>query len=135
MWNRCSARRAVSRSGRRHRRQQLEAGGGELGPEPDRGQRPRGPVQEERLGLLGRQPGQVRPVATEQGVAAAGAPLADDRDTGGAEVDQVAVDRPLRDLQLGGELGGRQPPARLEQEQEAHQPGSPHPFLLSRSRT
>ena len=61
--------------------------------------------EEERAGLVGGQPAQVRPGAADQLPAAAPPGLGVDGDAGQGESLEVAAGRPLADLELPGQLG------------------------------
>ena len=80
----------------------------------------------ERLRLRGREPGELRPVTAGQPIAACGPPQRLDRNTGGSERLDVAVNRPDRDPEVGGELGRGELPPQLQEEKQRHQPRCPH---------
>ena len=104
----------------------LEPGGRDDRPEPELRGRPRQPAQEDRLGLVGGQAGQPRPVAVDEADAAVRPALGVDRDAGLGERLDVAVDRPDRDLELVGELRGRHPAAGLEEQQDVDESAGTH---------
>ncbi len=124
------ARRAHPQLGRQ-RGEDLELGAGDDRAEPQFGRRAGHPRQEERLGFLAGHPGQPRPVAVDQPDAALRPALGIDRDAGRAERLDIAVDRPLGDLELAGELAGRQLAPRLEQQQHRDESGGAHPATIA----
>ena len=111
---------------RGQRREELQPGRGQLAAESELGRRP----DEERLRLGGIEPGQLRPVAALEPVAAGRAADGDDRDAGVRERLRVALHRPLRDLEPLGELGGGQLPSRLQHEQERDETACTHSAKL-----
>ena len=104
------------------RGEELQPRGGQLAAEPELG---RGP-DEERLRLGGVEPGQPRPVAALQAVAARRPAHRDDRDAGRGERLRVALHRPLGHLEPLGELRGGQLAPRLEHEQERDETARAH---------
>ena len=107
---------------RGQRREQLQPRRGQLAAEPELRRRP----DEERLRLGGIEPGQLRPVAALEPVAARGPAHGDDRDACRGECLRVALHRPLRDLEPLGELHGGELTARLQHEQERDETACAH---------
>lgn len=87
--------------------------------------------QEQRLGLLGVQPGEPGPVTAQQLVAAAVPGVAVDRDARAAERVDVAVHGPDRYPQLRGEFAGGQPAPVLEQQDEGQEAGRAHGPIIA----
>ena len=116
---------------RRQRGEDLELRRGHDGPEAELGGGPGHPGQEQRLGLVAGHPGQARPVAVDEADPAVRAALGVDRDAGRAQRLDVAMDRPLGDLELGGELGGGQLASRLEEEQHRDESGGAHAATIA----
>ena len=110
----------------RQRGHDLEPGGGDDRPEAELRGGARQARQEHRLGLVGGQARQARPVAVDEADAAVRAALGVDRDAGLGERLDVAVDRPDGDLELLGQLRRRHPAAGLEQEQDVDEPAGAH---------
>ncbi len=86
--------------------------------------------EEQRPGLGGGEPAQVGAAAARQLPPAAAALAGVDRQAGHPERLEVAAGRPLRDLELGGHLGRRDLPARLEQQEDGHQPIGAHGTMI-----
>ena len=103
-------------------RHDLELGRCHDRSKPERRGRARQAPQEHRLGLVGRQAGQTRPVAVNEADTAVRASLGVDRDARLGERLDVAVDRPDGYLELLGQFRGRHPTAGLEQEQDVDEP-------------
>ena len=82
--------------------------------------------EEQRVGLVLGQAGQPGAVALDEPVAAGVPGLAVERDAGREQRVDVAVDRADGNLQLGGQLCGREPAPGLEQEQQLDDPGGAH---------
>jgi len=83
---------------RGQRGQDLETGVREHTAQTELGRRRRG--DEQRLRLRGREPGELRPVTARQPIAACGPPQRLDRNAGGSERLDVAVNRPDRDPEV-----------------------------------
>ena len=109
---------------RRQRGQDLQTGVREHTAEAELGRR-RG-RDEQRLRLGRREPCELRPVATGQPIAACRPPQRLDRNAGGSERLDVAVNRPDRDPEVPGELGRGELPPQLQEEKQRHQPRCPH---------
>jgi len=110
----------------RERRQQFELGRREHRAQAQLGGGPGQAGQEQRLGLIGIQPGQPGAVAVEELVAAAVPGVSVQRDAGLVQRLHVAVHGADRDLELGGELRRGHPAPGLEQEQDRDQPARAH---------
>ena len=120
---------------RRQRGEDLELRGRDDRPETELRGRSRQSRQEERLGLLAGHPGQARPVAVDEPDPAVRPALRVDRDARRAERLDVAMDGPLGDLELLGELGGGQLAAGLEQQEERHEARRTHAGRIPESMT
>src|SRR5580765_1072564 len=107
---------------RRQRRQNLQTGVREHTAEAGRRRR----RDEQRLRLGRGEPCELRPVATGQPIAACGPTQRLDRNTGGSERLDVAVNRSDRDLEVRGELGRGELPPQLQEEKQRNQPRCPH---------
>ncbi len=103
-------------------REELQPRRGQFAAESELGCRP----DEERLRLGSVEPGQLRPVAALQVVAACRSTNRDDRDAGLRECLRVALHRSLGDLEPLGELPGSQLAPRLQLEQERDQTACAH---------
>ena len=103
---------------RRQRREQLQPRRRQLAAETELRGRTGHACGEQRLRLVGGEPGQPGAVAAGEPVAAGGPAHRLDRDAGGAERLDVAVHRPHRDLQPPGDVRRRQLAPRLEEQQE-----------------
>ena len=108
----------VSPAGIGKRGRQLAQRGRKLPADPQIGKGLGDAEHEQRAHLAFGQPCQVGAVAVEQRVAALRSRLAVDRHPRGAERVDVAVDGPLGDLQLPGELLCSHPAAGLEEHQK-----------------
>ena len=107
---------------RRQGGKKLQPRRGQLAAEPELGCGP----DEERLRLSRVEPGQLRPVAALEAVAACRSPDRHDRDAGRPECLCVALHRSLGNLEPLGELRGSQLPPRLEHEQKRDETASAH---------
>src|SRR4051812_34073538 len=87
---------------------------------------PRQPGQEQRLGLVRGHPGEARPIAVDEADPAERTALSEDGHARGAQLLDVPVDGPDRDLELVGELRGGHATPTLEQQQEVHEPARAH---------
>ena len=125
-WKSREARLARSCSSCGSAASSFEPRGRELAAEAELGRRPGHAGREERLRLVGGQPGEPRAIAAREPVAAGGPAHGVDRDARRGERLHVAVDRPHRDLEPLGDLGRGQLPARLEQEQQRDEPRRAH---------
>ena len=85
------------------------------------------PGQEDGLRFVRGEAGQAGSVAVDEADPTVRSAFRVDRDTGLGEGLDVAIDRPDRDLQLLGQLGGRHPAARLQEEQDIDQSTGSHP--------
>ncbi|GAA2906152.1 hypothetical protein GCM10020220_114270 [Nonomuraea rubra] len=110
----------------RQRPQQLAQRGPELG----RVGRGRPGEQEQRLGLVRGEPGQIGTSAAQQRPATTAPRLRVDGDARGGQRFQVPPSGGHRHLQLLGQLGGGHPAARLHEQQRRHQSVSSHAPIL-----
>lgn len=115
---------------RRERRHQLQLRRREDTAEPELGGGVRRSREEQRLGLVGGEAGEPGAVPAEQAVSAGRATISVDRDARRGQRLDVAVDRPDRDLELGGQLLRRELAPCLEQHQQGEQPTRAHPAIL-----
>ena len=104
----------------------LELGGGQHGAEAELGRGAGQARQGQRLGLLGREPGEPGAVAVDEPHAAAGSGLRVDRHAGARQGLDVPVDRAHRHLELLGQAARRHLAVGLEEQQELHQPARTH---------
>ena len=111
---------------RRQRGHDLELGSGDDRAQTELRRRAGQAGRNRRLGLVGGHPGKPRPIAVDQPDAAERATLGEDRHTGGAQLLDVAVDRPDRDLELARELGRGQAATALEQQQQVDEAAGTH---------
>src|SRR5580765_225824 len=109
---------------RRQRGQDLETGVREHTAEAELCRRRR--RDEQRLRLLGREPGELRPVPAGEPIAPCGPTQRLDRNAGGSERLDVAMNRADRDPEVLGELGCGELPPQLQEEKQRNQPCCPH---------
>ena len=113
----------------------LEPGRGDDRAQPQLGGRPGQAGQEQGLRLVGGHAGQTGPIAIDQADAAVRPALGEDRDAGGAQGVDVAVDGPDRDLELVGQLSRGQAAAGLEDQQQVDQSTGTHRGSIRRCMT
>jgi hypothetical protein len=109
---------------RGQRREHLQACIGEHAAEPELGCRRR--CDEERLRLGRGEPGELRPIAAGEAIAAGRSPHGLDGHAGGGERFDVAMDRPHGDLEVRGQLLCGELPAHLQEEKQRNEPRRPH---------
>jgi hypothetical protein len=98
----------------------------ERGADLRRGRRRRAGDEEEGTGLGGRQPAEVGAAAAEEPPAAVASLLGVHGEASNAERLEVPPGRPLRHLQLGGDLGRGDLAPLLQEQQHRHQPVGSH---------
>ena len=116
----------------RQRGQDLQPRGGYDRAEAELGSRSGDARQEERLRLVRSHPRQPRPVAVDQADSTVRTALGVDRHAGGGQRLDVAMDGPFRDFELRGELGGSQPAATLEEQEQRNEAGGAHGRRIAR---
>ena len=111
---------------RRQGGEDLQPGGRDDGPQAELGRRSGQPGEEDSLGLFLGQAGEARPVALDEPDATVRAALRVDGHAGCCQGLHVPMDGADRDLQLLGDLRGRQAAPRLEQEQDGDEAARAH---------
>ena len=112
----------------------LAVGRGQGPVEPQVPQRRGHPQDEQCLGLVSPQPAQREPVAVHQPAPAAGPGFGDHRDACGPERLEVAVHGPDRHPEFGGQVPRGRPAARLQEQDQGHQPVGAHRIRLGENR-